>query len=386
MDADDDAERKALFPNPALPQQQLSPPVQVQLPRETPSVAEIQPTIERIRGEINLDTSTVQVLYDAYSLLITCENQLRDNYRRQPEPQTAQLHSSLCEYLRLLQERIQDRVPGPHQYEIIRTVKDTIYGKVKVGIHRRTQTQVALKMSNIAQIEAKHCLENPQEEIRLMRLLNRGPGHPSVLRLLDEFRHGEFYYTILEFCSGGELFDVVAAQGRGLDLPRARQLFTQLMSGVAFLHANDVCHLDLSLENCLLDAHGNLKICDLGMARSIPSPPIINAGQHTPGKLTYMAPEIFARQDFNVVAADIYSCGVILFILLTGTPPYNTPSGVDARWTMIYSGRVAELLARWRMSHLVPDSALSLLVGMLGPPQGRPSVEDILNSSFVRGL
>ena len=97
-----------------------------------------------------------------------------------------------------------------------------------------------------------------------------------------------------------------------------------------------------------------------------------------------MAPEIFARQRFDGVAADIYSCGVILFILLTGTPPYNTPDPSDARFRYIYGGKLRALLQRWGFIGRIDEGAIQLLQMLLSPPDRRPTIRQILMHAWLQ--
>jgi len=159
----------------------------------------------------------------------------------------------------------------------------------------------------------------------------------------------------------------------------ARKFFKQLVSGVEYIHNNMICHLDLSLENMLLSENEELKICDFGLAREMKDISKFPAElRNKPGKLGYMAPEIFAGQPFDGKLADIYSMGVILFIILTGVPPFEMSSDSDARFRLIYNGYLRKLLKTWNFLGIILEEAIDLLSHMLCPVEKRFSLENII--------
>ena len=197
---------------------------------------------------------------------------------------------------------------------------------------------VAVKVSRTDQVNKKLTssgellLENPHEEVRLMKLLargNDGKGHPNVLRLLDHTESGDLSWSVLEFASKGEFFDLISNGGR-LTNADAAKYFAQLADGVSYMHAHRVVHLDLSLENMLLDGKNQVKICDFGMARQLQPIAVAKSEMELmrgrPGKIGYMAPEVFEGKAFDGRQADCFSLGVCLFMLLTGLPPFRLPS------------------------------------------------------------
>ncbi|CAN1190900.1 Serine/threonine-protein kinase SRK2E [Linum perenne] len=127
----------------------------------------------------------------------------------------------------------------------------------------------------------------------------------------------------MEYASGGELFERISSAGRfGED--EARFFFQQLISGVSYCHAMQVCHRDLKLENTLLDGSPapRLKICDFGYSKSsvLHSQP-----KSTVGTPAYIAPEVLLRQEYDGKVADVWSCGVTLYVMLIGGYPFEDP-------------------------------------------------------------
>lgn len=216
------------------------------------------------------------------------------------------------------------------------------------------------------------------------------PGQRHVLQLLDECEDDQDLWTVLEFCGKGEFFDIVCAAQR-FDERTARNYFIQLAQGVAYLHAHLICHLDLSLENMLMDDNDMLKICDFGVARLMS----LDSNRHLvaypgiqknkPGKIGYMAPEMFAGHSFYGHLCDVWAMGIILFISLTGVPPYQLPALSDQRFRLIYTGHLHKLLAAWQMTNIMSAQAQDIISKMLCPPAQRLNIQQVLAHPFVVG-
>jgi len=284
---------------------------------------------------------------------------------------------------------------GPADYNIIRTIRQSIYGKVRLATLRsQPAVHVALKISSLAHVRARTTLEDPEQETRIMRLLSANGGHPHVLKLFDDFIQADstsgqpkYHWQVLEFCSRGELFDIIdSMKGKsGIGEGLARRFFSQLVSGLQFIHSRGVAHLDISPENVLIDQDNNAKIIDFGMARLLPSDGVFPASNgHRPGKLAYMAPEIFAGVQFDGRAADVYSLGVVLFTMLVGFPPYSQPSTADKRFEMIINGNLVNIMTMWGLSDKVSNEAIALMQAMLTPASKRISLEEVASHPWLR--
>jgi serine/threonine-protein kinase HSL1 (negative regulator of Swe1 kinase) len=126
-------------------------------------------------------------------------------------------------------------------------------------------------------------------------------------------------YLVLEYVEGGELFDYVSTHGP-LPEEEAVRLFRQIISGLAYCHRFNICHRDLKPENILLDGNHNIKLADFGMAALQPAGHWLNTSCGSPH---YAAPEIIYGRRYRGDRADIWSCGIILFALLTGFLPFD---------------------------------------------------------------
>nr|GMD82286.1 serine/threonine-protein kinase SAPK3-like [Ipomoea batatas] len=128
---------------------------------------------------------------------------------------------------------------------------------------------------------------------------------------------------VMEYASGGELFARICSAGRFSE-DEARFFFHQLISGVSYCHSMEICHRDLKLENTLLDGSPTprLKICDFGYSKSglLHSQP-----KSTVGTPAYIAPEVLSRKEYDGKIADVWSCGVTLYVMLVGAYPFEEP-------------------------------------------------------------
>ncbi|VFQ63567.1 unnamed protein product [Cuscuta campestris] len=125
----------------------------------------------------------------------------------------------------------------------------------------------------------------------------------------------------MEYAAGGELFDRICQAGRFSE-DEARYFFQQLISGVSFCHSMQICHRDLKLENTLLDGSPapRLKICDFGYSKSSV---LHSMPKSTVGTPAYIAPEVLSRQEYDGKTADVWSCGVTLYVMLVGAYPFE---------------------------------------------------------------
>lgn len=192
--------------------------------------------------------------------------------------------------------------------------------------------------------------ENPWKEISVMQLL--GSEHPNIVKLLSAFSDDQSLYEVMHYCSGGNLSTfILQCHPQGVPEAQAKMMFQQILDGVYYMHSKGVCHHDLSTNNILLDGDDNTCIIiDFGMSLRVPYSYPDDPGytddvtdisigtnrrrlMHTHtfcGKMHFVAPEIYQKAcKFDGPAADIWSLGVILFVLLTGKQPYERPDDND---------------------------------------------------------
>ncbi|XP_024030207.1 serine/threonine-protein kinase SAPK10 [Morus notabilis] len=201
------------------------------------------------------------------------------------------------------------------RYDLVRDIGSGNFGVARLMRDKQTKELVAVKY-----IERGDKIdENVQREI----INHRSLRHPNIVRFKEVILTPTHLAIVMEYASGGELFERICHAGRFSE-DEARFFFQQLISGVSYCHAMQVCHRDLKLENTLLDGSPapQLKICDFGYSKSsvLHSQP-----KSTVGTPAYIAPEVLLRQEYDGKIADVWSCGVTLYVLLVGAYPFEDP-------------------------------------------------------------
>ncbi|KAL9255917.1 CBL-interacting serine/threonine-protein kinase 1-like protein [Drosera capensis] len=203
-------------------------------------------------------------------------------------------------------------------YELGRTLGEGNFGKVKYSKNVHTGFPFAVKILEKKKIIHLKISDQIKREIATLKLLK----HPNIVRLHEVLASKTKIYMVLEYVNGGELFNRIASKGK-LSEERGRKLFQQLMDGVSYSHDKGVFHRDLKLENILIDAKGNIKVSDFGLS-ALPQHFRNDGLLHTTcGSPNYVAPEILANRGYDGAASDIWSCGVILYVILTGYLPFD---------------------------------------------------------------
>ncbi|KAJ5079459.1 serine/threonine-protein kinase gin4-related [Anaeramoeba ignava] len=190
------------------------------------------------------------------------------------------------------------------------------FSKVRLGIHKSTKEKVAIKI-----ISKQLCLleettrEQIQKEIFILCLLK----NPNVLRLYDVYETEKELFLVMEYADKSDLF-VRLSEKKMFTPNEALRYFQQLIFGLEYCHAHLVVHRDLKLENLLLNQKGQLKIGDFGMARLMKSNSLLETSCGSPH---YASPEVIEGKRYDGTKSDVWSCGVILFTLLTGRLPFH---------------------------------------------------------------
>ncbi|KAG8800471.1 hypothetical protein FRC17_006862, partial [Serendipita sp. 399] len=174
--------------------------------------------------------------------------------------------------------------------------------------------------------KSEKMLLSAEREIAVMKLLD----HPNIMKMYDVWSSPKELFLVLEYVEGGELFDYLCSRGSRLHVVEAVSIIKQVLAGVYYCHSFNICHRDLKPENILLTTPTNgsdqtkrIKIADFGMS-AIDS---LNGLLRTScGSPHYASPEIVRGQTYHGASSDIWSCGVILFALLTSRLPFDDPN------------------------------------------------------------
>lgn len=203
-------------------------------------------------------------------------------------------------------------------WDFVETLGEGAFGEVKLAINQNTQEAIAVKIINLKQVASP---EDIRKEICIHRMLN----DVHIIRFYGSRTDGEKQYLFLEYAAGGELFDKIEPD-IGMPQIQAQKYFKQLLDGVEYLHAKGVTHRDLKPENLILDADDNLKITDFGLATVFRHQGKERSLGRCCGTPPYVAPEVFAKKDYDAEPADLWSCGIVLVAMLGGELPWNEPS------------------------------------------------------------
>ncbi|XP_074751045.1 serine/threonine-protein kinase SIK2 isoform X2 [Strix uralensis] len=233
-------------------------------------------------------------------------------------------------------------------YDIEGTLGKGNFAVVKLARHRITRSEVAIKIIDKSQLDAVN-LEKIYREVQIMKMLD----HPHIIKLYQVMETKSMLYLVTEFAKNGEIFDYLASHGR-LSESEARRKFWQILSAVEYCHGRKIVHRDLKAENLLLDSNMNIKIADFGFGNFYKSGEPLTTWCGSP---PYAAPEVFEGQQYEGPQLDIWSMGVVLYVLVCGALPFDGPT------LPILRQRVLE--GRFRIPYFMSEECEHLIRRML---------------------
>ena len=205
-------------------------------------------------------------------------------------------------------------------YKYGRLIGQGAFGKVNLGLNVLTGRVVAIKSFNKSNLNSNsENMKKIKYETNLMKKLN----HPNITKILELFEDKEYILIIMEYINGGNLFSFLKKH-RKVSEKTAKLLYRQIILGIKYMHEQGIVHRDIKLENILIDLNNNIKICDFGIGRVLSSPeqPLFDQC----GTPMYIAPEILLcskEKGYKGFPVDIWSSGIVLYILLSGTLPFS---------------------------------------------------------------
>ncbi|XP_037409550.1 CBL-interacting protein kinase 30-like [Triticum dicoccoides] len=272
-------------------------------------------------------------------------------------------------------EKNQDSKVIMGRYKLGRLLGRGTFAKVYKAHNISTGEVVAIKVFDKEAVRRSGTVDQVRREVDVMRRVH----HPNVVRLHEVMATRSRIYFVMEYASGGELFARLAESTRFPE-PVARRYFQQLITAVEFCHSRGVYHRDLKPENLLLDAHGNLKVSDFGLSALADG-----ASRHrgdallhtTCGTPAYVAPEVILKRGYDGAKADIWSCGVILFVLLAGRLPFH-----DTNLVLLYK-RIAR--SDYQCPAWFSIDARKLLARLLDPnPNTRITITKLMARTWFQ--
>ncbi|XP_076234918.1 serine/threonine-protein kinase SIK3 isoform X1 [Calliopsis andreniformis] len=254
-------------------------------------------------------------------------------------------------------------------YELEKTIGKGNFAVVKMATHVVTKSKVAIKIIDKTKLNEEN-LAKIFREVHIMKRLR----HPHIIRLYQVMETEKMIYLVTEFAPGGEIFDHLVRNGR-MPEPEARRIFRQIVLAVRYLHQQRVVHRDLKAENLLLDADNNIKLADFGFSNEYtPGVPLSTWCGSPP----YAAPEIFEGRQYDGPRADVWSLGVVLYVLVCGALPFDGPTMQLLR-SVVISGK-------FRIPFFMSAECEKLIRHMLVvEPERRLSISQILAHSWMGG-
>ena len=260
-------------------------------------------------------------------------------------------------------------------YNFIKEIGHGSYGHVYRCQNISTGNVYACKKFDKKLIKNKTRLKT---EINLLRELD----HPNIVKLYETFEDKQYIYLIMEECSGGELFQKLALNAKNNKLyteKDAARLMKQILEAVNYLHHHGICHRDLKPENILLSSMSDnfqLKLIDFGLSKVLKS--MNGLMKDKVGTVYYMAPEVL--QGKYTIKCDVWSCGVILYIMLCGNPPFYSKD------EKILKEKICNFQYDFSnpLFNKISEDAKDLIKSIFIDSKRRPNISDILNTSWIK--
>ncbi|XP_048525308.1 serine/threonine-protein kinase MARK2 isoform X9 [Dendroctonus ponderosae] len=253
------------------------------------------------------------------------------------------------------------------KYKLLKTIGKGNFAKVKLAKHVPTGKEVAIKIIDKTQL-TPGSLQKLFREVRIMKMLD----HPNIVKLFQVIETEKTLYLVMEYASGGEVFDYLVLHGR-MKEKEARAKFRQIVSAVQYCHQKRIIHRDLKAENLLLDSEMNIKIADFGFSNEFTPGNKLDTFCGSP---PYAAPELFQGKKYDGPEVDVWSLGVILYTLVSGSLPFDGSTLRELRERV--------LRGKYRIPFYMSTDCENLLKKFLVlNPAKRASLETIMKDKWM---
>lgn len=283
--------------------------------------------------------------------------------------------------------------PTLGRWSLLKTLGTGYNSKVKLGVDPVTNQYGAVKTINLKHPSLN--LKNLMGEVKTMKALS----HPNIVNLIEFHENIDYVKRdgrkiavvaiVMELAQGGELFEYVASSGRFSEAT-ARFYFKQMIETLSYCHNQGITHRDMKPENLLFDESFNLKLADFGFATAVAGRDGSNQLHTVLGTESYMAPEIHARKAYSGASVDIFASAIILFIMISGTPPFAKADPKDPHYRILTLGRFDVFWNAHEKNKpkkpFYSESFKDLIQRMLAlDPKDRLSADDVLAHPWLSG-
>ncbi|XP_054475086.1 LOW QUALITY PROTEIN: hormonally up-regulated neu tumor-associated kinase homolog [Anoplopoma fimbria] len=260
-------------------------------------------------------------------------------------------------------------------YLVGKMINKGSFAKVMEGLHIGTGEKVAIKVIDKKKArQDSYVLKNMKREPRIHQMVR----HPHIVVLLETLETENSYYMAMELCAGGDLMDRICERKR-LEEREVRRYTRQILSAVEHLHKHGIVHRDLKIENFLLDEHNNIKIVDFGLSNTLKAESLSLELLNTQcGSPAYAAPELLAHRKYGP-KVDVWSVGVSMFAMLTGTLPFTVePFNIKQLHQKMVNGEISTIPSD------ISKGAVAFVLSLLEPdPAKRPSVRAAMEERWI---
>ena len=215
-------------------------------------------------------------------------------------------------------DTLKDIQTGLDFYRIVKRIGQGSFGKVYQAVSILTGKEVAIKKFDKAEVKTEMAKQKIFQEAKILNMLD----HPNIARLLEVFENKGNIFCVMEYAKEGDILNLIRNQGP-LDEKTARFIIIQVAHGLKHCHSKNVLHRDIKLDNVLLSDNYTAKLCDFGISRVVKKDEIIFEDCGTPA---YTAPELVSGKGYSGFQADVWSMGIMLFVMVTGKMPFKDKS------------------------------------------------------------
>ncbi|CAD8148972.1 unnamed protein product [Paramecium octaurelia] len=257
-------------------------------------------------------------------------------------------------------------------YEIVKKLGQGGFGEVYLVKHLSTEN---LRAAKVILRKTISCEEKLLEETEILKTLD----HPNIVKVLEIFADFKYYYIVTEYCKGGELLERIKTISKYNERQVAKYM-KQVFSAIMYCHHKNIVHRDLKPENILFDSidpDANLKVIDFGASEKMINQSCLTKKVGTP---YYVAPEVISEPGYDL-KVDVWSCGVILYILMIGRPPFKGSNDIETL-RLAKQGKWNTNNDRWiKLSDQVKDLISKMIVV---DPKKRINMEEAFNHVWIQ--
>ncbi|CAK4134128.1 unnamed protein product [Aphanomyces euteiches] len=259
-----------------------------------------------------------------------------------------------------------------NKYQVHPETEPALFGNVLLATDPRTNSKVAIKRVPVDSADNNSPITM---ERRVNKHVMKLGGHANIVPLRDSFQEDGYDHLVIDYSVKGTLFDVLkATPEKRFSYRESIEYFNQIVEGVAFIRKLGYAHCDLSLETVLVTNNNTCQLTEFGLASDA------SHKKYNPvGKYFYMAPEMYENRGYDPAVADIWSLGILLFIMLTGVAPFRQARVLDDQFELFKQRGLEALCDQLGVVDLIPNDAFELLDAMLKiNPNSRITIKDIV--------